>query len=133
MLINDVGFDDQKNDVGDIITCKKRLKEINRMHLIYVDDLLIAESIKLKEQLVKIPPQSRTFPTNFHSRTGHHLPEEKSEVLGQLVKTIEYAKDNQMQLNLKKTKLMMFNPSKSWDFMPHFSIDGNELELVEET
>ena len=82
---------------------------------------------------MKIPPQSRTFPTDFHSRTGHHLPEEKSEVLGQLVKTMEYAEDNQMQLNLKKTKLMLFNPSKSWDFMLNFTTDGNELELVEET
>ena len=28
---------------------------------------------------------------------------------------------------------MLFNPGKVRDFMPHFSIDGNDLELVEET
>jgi hypothetical protein len=38
-----------------------------------------------------------------------------------------------MKLNYKKTKLMLFNPGKVRDFMPHFSIDGNEIELVEET
>ena len=38
-----------------------------------------------------------------------------------------------MQLNLKKTKLMLFNPGRVRDFMPNFSIEGKELELVEET
>ena len=37
-----------------------------------------------------------------------------------------------MKLNLKKTKLMLFNPSRSRDFMPQFNIEGNQIELVEE-
>ena len=38
-----------------------------------------------------------------------------------------------MKLNLKKTKLMLFNPGRIRDFMPNFSIEGKEIELVEET
>ena len=37
-----------------------------------------------------------------------------------------------MKLNFKKTKLMVFNNAKSMDFMPDFSIEGNNIEVVEE-
>ena len=37
-----------------------------------------------------------------------------------------------MRINHKKTKLILFNPAKSLDFMPEFSLGGNEIELVEE-
>ena len=43
-----------------------------------------------------------------------------------------YAKENDMKLNFKKTKLMVFNAGKSMDFMPNFQLDGHELEVVEE-
>ena len=112
VLINDVGFGDQHNNVGEIITCKKRIKEINKIHLKYVDDLLIAESINLNNELVTIPPQERDLPDQFHARTGHLLPIDKSEIHSQLLKTVKYAEENQMKLNLKKTKLIMFNPSR---------------------
>ena len=132
ILVNDVGFEDQENEVGDVITCKKRLKEVNRIHLKYVDDLTIAETIKMKEQLGYSSPENRPLPDAYHARTGHHLSPEKSEVYKQLVKTSEYAKENEMQLNLKKTKLILFNPGRVRDFMPNFSIDCNQVELVEE-
>ena len=38
-----------------------------------------------------------------------------------------------MKLNYKKTKLMLFNPSKSKDFLPQFEVDNNNIELVEQT
>ena len=129
VLINDIGFEDQHSDVGEIITSKKRLKEVNKIHLKYVDDLLVAESIKLNDQLVIVPNQERVFPDQFHARTGHQLPADKSEVFNQLLRTGRYAEDNQMKLNLKKTKLMLFYPSRSRDFMPQFNIEGNQIEL----
>ena len=36
-------------------------------------------------------------------------------------------------LNHKKTKLMVFNEAKTKDFMPSFVMNGNELDVVEET
>ena len=47
--------------------------------------------------------------------------------------TERYAKQNKMKLNYKKTKLMIFNPSKSKDFLPRFVVGNQELEVVEET
>ena len=37
-----------------------------------------------------------------------------------------------MKINYKKTKLMLFNPCTSLDFMPDLQLGGHELELVEE-
>ena len=37
-----------------------------------------------------------------------------------------------MQVNKKKTKVMVFNPCIAWDFMPELKLDNQELEMVEE-
>ena len=114
MVINDVGLRTSitLQAVGEIFTNKKRLKEVNRINLKHVDGLLLAKSINLNLQLVTVPTQERVLPDQYYARA---------------------AEDNQMQLNLKKTKLMLFNPSRSRDFMPQFKIEDNEVQLVEET
>ena len=45
VLINDLGFEGQTNSTGEMITAKKRVKELNTIHLKYIDDLTFAESI----------------------------------------------------------------------------------------
>ena len=42
VLINDVGFPNQTNDIGEKVTAKKKVKESNVFHLEYVDDLTLA-------------------------------------------------------------------------------------------
>ena len=37
-----------------------------------------------------------------------------------------------MKINFKKTKVMLFNPCWSVDFMTHLEVEDKELELVEE-
>ena len=37
-----------------------------------------------------------------------------------------------MKLNFKQTKLILFNPSTSRDFLPKLSINHNDIEMVEE-
>ena len=37
-----------------------------------------------------------------------------------------------MKINYKKTKLLLFNPCKKFDFMPDLSLNGQSLEVVEE-
>ena len=115
VLINDVGFLGQQNATGDIITCKRKMKEMNEIHLKFVDDLTMAEAIPLKEKLMDNP--NRPLPDNFHSRTGHALRPQDSKVYRQLEETKKYALDNGMKLNSKKTKLMLFNPARNYDFM----------------
>ena len=53
VMINDIGFDDQKNDAGELITSKRNLKLANEIHLKVVDDLTLAEAINLPELLFK--------------------------------------------------------------------------------
>ena len=43
-----------------------------------------------------------------------------------------YADQNNMKLNLAKTKLMLFNPCTSKDFMPEMVLENKRIELVEQ-
>ena len=131
VLINDLGFSEQSNNAGNTITSLKRTKIEGEIHLKYVDDFAMAESVNLKTQLSIDPSQPK--PTSFHCRTGHSLPSENSKVFKQLLKTKEYADTNLMQINYKKTNLMVFNPCTSKDFQPQFVIDDQLLEVVEES
>ena len=36
-----------------------------------------------------------------------------------------------MGINRKKTKVMVFNPCKSWNFIPEIVLDNQEIEMVE--
>ena len=133
ILINDVGFNDQSNDLGEISTCKKRLREVNELHLKYFDDLALAEAIQMKSQLTQVAVEDRPQPDTYHARTGHELRPDHSRVFKQLQRTEEYAVANKMKINNKKTKLMLFNPGSAKDFMPKFTLGKTQLDLVEET
>ena len=109
VLINEVGFVGQTNNAGEFITSRRNMKVANEIHLKYVDDLTLAEAINLPKTLVSVPDSERPLPDMFHSRTGHVLPNEKTSVYKQLVKTMEYADQNEMKINFKKTKVMLFN------------------------
>ena len=132
ILINDCGFEHQENNIGEILTTKRNMKEMNKIHLKYVDDLSLAESINLPAKLQSIPDSVRPLPDEYRARTGHMLPLTRSVVYSQLLKTEQYAKENNMQINYGKTKLMLFNPCWSIDFMPKINLGGQQLEVVEQ-
>ena len=133
ILINEIGFDGQENNAGDLITCKRRLKDINTLHLKYVDDLSLAETINMKTQITSVPIQDRPQPDHFRARTGHKLKNETSQVLSKLQDIKTYADTNNMKINFPKTKLMVFNPSHTKDFLTQFEVEGTPIELVEHT
>ena len=120
VLINDVGFEASRSN----------LKSLNELHLKYVDDFTLAESIDLSSQLKE--DTNAILPASYHERTGHTLPIENSRVHSQLIKTKDYANLNDMKINETKTKLMVFNPCSSKDFLPHFQLGNEELQVVEE-
>ena len=70
-----------------------------------------AESIHLQDSLV--PVENRTRPEQYHARTEHALPIESSRVQKQIQETREHCIRNEMKINEKKTKVMIFNPSKT--------------------
>ena len=131
-MMNDIGFNDQTINVGDVISTKKKIKLANEIHLKFVDDLTIAEAIDLPGTLIQVPENQRTHPENYHDRTGHTLPPLSSSVHQQVVKTQRFAEDHQMKINFKKTKLMLFNPCTSLDFSPKMLVNDHEIGYVNE-
>ena len=130
VLINDIGFPNQVNNTGDKITAKKKVKELNVIHLKYVDDLTLAEAIdmdKLEHREIEHRPQ----PDAFRCRTGHKLNPSESRLFSQIDKVQEYATRHKMKINVEKTKFMVFNPCRSKDFLPLKGIEDSEIGMVE--
>lgn len=86
----------------------------------------------MKTQLSVLSVTERHQPDTFHERTGHRLSPEHSRVFKKLVETENYAQENNMKVNYRKTKLMVFNPGKIRDYFPRFEFNKMELEVVEE-
>ena len=87
----------------------------------------------MKDMLDYLPDDVRPLPDLYRARTGHVLKQGSSRVYDKLNDISEYARSNGMRLNHKKTKLMLFNPCISKDFVPLLSLDGIEISMVEET
>ena len=105
VLINDAGFEGQQNNAGELLTSRRNMKTANELHLKYVDDLTLAEAINLPDKLVHLPSSERPIPDTYHARTGHVLPENSCALEKQLVRTNEYAENNQMKVNKKNPRL----------------------------
>lgn len=115
-------------------TCKRLrcTKHAKDMHALYIDDLSEAEAIELKKQLIDDPVQ-RPFPLNYHERTQQVLP--PGGILQKNLDRIEnFTTINQMKINPEKSKVMIFNKSRKYDFPPELSFqDGKILECLEDT
>ena len=120
VLINDFGFDDQNISIGSLITQKKQ-DLFKELHLKYVDDFSLLESISLKKQLREVPNQ-----------TDLALLPGDSRLYSQLEKTKMKAEQNGMKINYKKTQLISFNPCTSINFSPSFIMGGQVLTVVDE-
>jgi hypothetical protein len=108
--------------------CTKHAKDL---HALYIDDLSEAEAIELKNRLI-VDPVQRPYPLNYHERTKHILP--TNSILQQnLVKIENFTVNNLMRINERKSKVMIFNKSRKYDFPPELSFKNGEiLECLEE-
>ena len=115
-------------------TCKKDgcAKHAKDMHALYIDDLSELEAIELKKQLIN-DPFTRPFPLNYHERTQQILP--PGGLLQKHLNNVEkFTENNQMKINASKSKVMIFNKSRKYDFPPEVTFeDGKILECLEET
>ena len=128
--INGAGFEKENRELGWRITkAVQKRKEISTNHWKYVDDLTIAEAIDLKKVLKT--DESLEKPLDCHNRTEHVLLREDSKVNKQLKELEEYTKENEMKINKKKTKLMVFNTARKRDFIHRFDVEGIQIEVVE--
>ena len=69
----------------------------------------------------------------YHSKTEHYLPEDKNPMNLQINNLLEFTETNQMKINKLKTKIMLFNRSRSLDFQPNIQLESELLEVVEES
>ena len=105
ILINAAGFKNNMRNTGKIITqpgINKR-KPMDNIHMKFIDDMTVAESIHLKEQFIENPDP--VHPLQYHERTGHILPMERSKVQMVLDDLHVYTEKHQMRLNQDKTML----------------------------
>ena len=105
------------------------MRALNELHLKYIDDFTLADAIDLPSKLTNLDVRPRPDP--FYAQTGLTLATENSKVYEQLKKTEDYARENDMMINHKKTNLMIFNPYHSKDFLPNFKLGKHELQIVE--
>ena len=102
------------------------------MHALYIDDLCEAQAVDLKRKVI-IDPVQRPFPLNYHERTQHVLPA-GSILQNNLTKVENFTFKNKMKINESKSKIMIFNKSRKYDFPPEFAFKNGEiLEYLEET
>ena len=98
----------------------------------YVDDLSMLEKIDLKSSLKLANPI--IGPPNYHEIPGLFLPPNMSILQHQLEDLVTYTHKNGMKINMKKTKIMIFNFSKKFDFLPQLSFPGSDpLEVIYST
>ena len=129
ILINFAGFDscELEKNVGTVITQPlNRRKPISQSHMKYIDDLSFVHSLELKKVLTENPSVNISRPVSYHERTGHHLPDSENIIQEQFSKLKDFADRNQMKINHDKSKVMLFNTSRKFDFMPKITLDGED-------
>ena len=69
--------------MGQLITQKlNKRSPISNIHMKYVDDLSMAQSLNLIECLIPNPDPKPARPLSYHDRTGHLLPTDTCHVEG---------------------------------------------------
>ena len=133
ILINKAGISDQHRNLGEKLTSAASKRDaMESLHVKYVDDMTIAQSINLKSNLESDPNMKWTKPAMKRDRHEQYLPVEKNQLQTQVNQLCSYANENEMRLNTGKTKTILFNTAKNWDFLPEIQVDGQNLEVVED-
>ena len=112
------------NDNTDHISTEMKFK--------FVDDLSTLEKLNL----LLVGLSTYNFRTHVASDIGidqKFLPSENIEAQSSLNKIVKWTKDNKMQLNAKKSNVMVFNFTNDYQFSTRLHIGNTLLEITEET
>ena len=127
IIVNSAGFKHLEKNLGSQITLglNKRIP-LPYSHM-KVDDISLVQSINLKQSVV--------HPVTYHERTHHLLPATPGDLQAQLDILYTHSQENQLKINHKKSKVMIFNTSRKYDVMPQLTLPdmgaGDHLEVVE--
>jgi hypothetical protein len=109
ILINFAGlnFEEMEDNIGKLVTkpLPKR-RPMEKIHMKYVDDLSLAVSINLKDNLVPNPEVNPQRPLSYHERTQHILPGTRNMIQQEFDNLKEFASQHEMVINGEKTKAM---------------------------
>ena len=130
VLINLCCQFDRNLSIGTSITNPPRKFAPSTFCAKFMDDMSIAEAINLNETLIVDHQMEQPVP--YHSRFHVKLPPQSSKVYSELKSIKSFSESNHMKLNLDKTKFIVFNPTKKFDFHPECKLDETEIEAVEE-
>ena len=135
ILINAAGHQHLEKHLGSKITVGlNKRTPMRHTHMKYVDDLSLAQSLNLREKLISNPDPNPPRPLAYHDRTQHLLPANSCALQDQLDQLVEYSQRCQMQINVRKSKVMIFNTGRKYDVMPQLTLSdmgGNFMEVVE--
>ena len=121
-------------NIGSIITQpRKKRKPIPAGKKKWVDDLSLTSHVNLRENLITDTRADTVRPVPYHSRTGHRLPAQNNPMQSELDTLSEYCRQAKMSINRQKTKCMLFNRAKNYDFTPELCLSEEaRLDVVEE-
>ena len=134
ILINAAGVKHLQKHLGSHITTKLNSRRpLPITHLKYIDDMTMAEALNLRQSLIPNPDVYQPRPLQYHDRTLQVLPEGEFKLQDQLNMLMDYCMTNDMLINKDKTKVMLFNTARDFDFMPKLRINQEScLEVVEQ-
>ena len=110
------------------------IPRLNSLSLKYIDDLSLLRAINLKSSLSP-DPQDRPRPLAYNERTQQVLSSSDNPMQEELDNLTIFASENLMKIKEKKTNVMKFSFSRSYDFPPELYIQGfgEKLQVVQET
>ena len=134
ILVNFAGYQDLEKKLGEHITVTKTKRQIiPKIHLKFVDDLTLATAFNIKDYVIPNPDPNPPRTLSYHDRTLHVVPRDRAPLQAELRNMVKYCEDNNMKINGDKTKAVLFNTSRNYDFTPQLALtDNTTLELVEE-
>ena len=132
VLINKTADPGEKQAWGQILSAPlKGRVPIPFTHAKLIDDASIAETIPMDKALIKPQEDFWERPVPYRSRYELTLPDHNNKTSNELVKITEYADRNFMEINVKKTKTLLFNKkARSIDFLPRTKLREQILEVV---
>ena len=113
----------QSNNNASFLTSEEKFK--------FIDDLSVLEMVNLVISGLSSYNFKQHMASDF-GVNGQYLPSDNVQSQTYLDKISQWTDDNQMALNTDKTKLMIFNFTKKFQFNTRISIENTLLEEVQE-
>ena len=121
--------DSTPGDVSCVPAPPPPIQTDREIRLKFLDDTTVAECLNLKRQL-KEKDDVFIGPKSFHNRNSLELISETSILQARLRDLKRYTVTHDMRINSGKTKVIPFNFTKKFDFIPQLNYGSKELEVT---